>query len=118
MKTLKLSNGEIRKGYEFTDLSEDVKNKVLTDQVNFEIEIMDENSPYCEIAEKMDKMKTPWFLAESIFHDCRASLIDTIEANEYLFDIDGEMLPLQYHYNENKLTKTVFGKREYLVEFI
>ena len=111
MKTIKISNGETRLGYEFKDLSEEAQNYVLSEQVNFEIEIMDENSPYYEDALKMEKMQTPWFLNETIFFDHKDSLIETIEANNYLFDEEGEILPILYFIGEKQqITKITFGK--------
>ena len=112
MKRIKINNGDIITGYEFKDLSAEVQNKVLIDQVNFEIEVMDEDSLYYDEAVKMDKMQTPWFLAETIFHDHREQLIETIEINEYLFDEAGEMLNVTRHYKDNEFIRATYGKKE------
>ena len=115
MKIITLENGEVRHGYQFIDLCEDSQNKVLDDQVQFEIDIMDENSPYYNIAIKMERMQTPWFLGEEIYHNHKDDLIDNIDANGYLFDEYGDILPVTYHINnKNECIKTTFGKHEIL----
>lgn len=120
MKQIKISNGEVRKGYEFKDLSEDAKFKALNDQIQFEIEVMNENSPFFEAAQKMQKMQTPWFLAETLFHDYKPQLIENIEINEYLFDEDGDMLHITRHIGKNnELIKTTYGlTKEYECEIV
>lgn len=118
MKTIKISNGEIRKGYEFKDLSEVEQTKILLEQIKFEVEIMDENSPFFEIAEEMEQMKTPWFLESEIFHKHKQELIDTIETNNYLFDEDGKLLHLHYFMKGDKVVKTTYGKQDYLCEVV
>ncbi len=82
------------KVYKFDELNEAAKQKAIMDQVNFEIFVMDENSPYYEVAMEMEKMKTPWFLTEALYFDYRDSIIETIKANEYEFYKDGELLNL------------------------
>ncbi|MDA3781152.1 MAG: hypothetical protein PF487_13145 [Bacteroidales bacterium] len=113
MKTIEINNGEVRIGYEYTDLSEDVKNKVMSDQIQFEIDIMDEDSPYYYLVLKMEKMQTPWFLGEVIFENHKNDLIETININNYLFTEDGDILPITYYTEENKIVKTVIGNKEY-----
>jgi len=75
--------------YQFDELSDEAKNKALMDQVEFEIETMDENSPFYSISEEMERMQTPWFLGETIFHEHREELIETIKANKYEFFSNG-----------------------------
>lgn len=77
--------------YKFSELSKEAQFKALCSQINFEIELMDENSPFWEAAKEMERMKTPWFLAETLYHtkEYRDILISTIEANEYEFKEDG-----------------------------
>ena len=78
------------KVYQFDELNETAKEKAIVNQLNFEIEIgIDEDSPYYPAVVKMDKMQTPWFLAETLFFDYKETLIDTIKANEYYFLQDG-----------------------------
>lgn len=79
--------------YSFDELSEEAKVKALLDQIKFEIEVMDENSPFMEAAEEMERMQTPWFLGETMYHTPKYKeiLIETIKANEYTFESNGEM---------------------------
>lgn len=119
MKQIKIKNGELRIGYEFKDLSEEATTKVLTDQATFVIETMDENSPYYAAYLEMQKMQTPWFLLETLFHDYKQQLIDDINVNEYLFDEEGELLNItRYIGKNNELIKTTYGKKEYECEII
>jgi len=112
MKTIKLSNGEIRHGYTIDDLSKEARNKALAKHIQFIIETMNEDSIYYEAAKEMERQQTPWFLGETLFFDEREAILDEIRANYYLFDEDGELLPVSYYIKDNKVTKTVFGKRE------
>ena len=77
--------------YEFDELSDEAKEKAIAGQIEFEITIMDEDSPYYKYAIEMERYKTPWFLAETIYHNERESLIETIKINEYTFTSDGVM---------------------------
>jgi len=98
MKQFKLSNGEVRNAYKFKDLSDKAKHIVLCDQVEFEIEIR--------------------FLAETIYHDHKESLIETIEINKYLFDEDGKMLPIIYHIKNNDIVKIIYNNKHEVIEGI
>ena len=112
MKRITLQNGEIIHGYELKDLTGDVYNKVISDHINFEIEIMNKDSYLYPCVGKMERMQTPWFLAEYIWDEHKNDIIETIEINDYLFDDDGELLPICYHTKGNETVKTTFGKRE------
>lgn len=95
MKTIKTLDGKIQfTAYELKDLPEPSKEKAINDHIQFEIDIMDEDSSYFYLAEEMEKMKTPWFLAETIYERELHSIIETIEINEYYFDVMGEMIPI------------------------
>lgn len=108
MKTLKLSNGEIRIGYELDDLSPEVRKNVIIEHGNF----LDETGESCENED--GEMITEYF------EHSENDIIHSIDINEYLFSEDGEMLPIMYHTKGNKVVKTVFtyGKKEYEVTFI
>jgi len=111
MKTIKISNGEIRIGYKYDDLSEVAKAKVLNEQIDFEIEIMSRESPYYYLFQEMEEMRTPWFLSEAIYHKHKDDLIEVVKLNKYLFDEEGELLPVTYHMRDNEVAKTTFGVR-------
>ena len=97
MKTIKLENGEIRNGYEFDELSPELQGKAINDMIEFELEVMDEDSPYYHCAKEMNDMKTPWFTGEKIYEEYKADIIETIKLN-YLFDNEGEILPFKKIY--------------------
>jgi hypothetical protein len=112
MKTIKLANGEIRNGYEFDELSPELQDKAINDHIQFELEVMGEDSPYWHCIEEMDKMKTPWFTSEKILEDHKETIIETIKLN-YLFDNEGEILPLTtYTGKNNEVVKYTFGKMD------
>ena len=113
MKIIKLVNGEIRLGYEFDELTPELQMKAINDHIEFEIEVMNEESPYYDCAVEMEKMQTPWFLGEAIYDAYKQDIIDTIKIN-YLFDDEGEILPLTTHMNGNTVVKYTFGKHEIL----
>lgn len=55
-------------------------------------------------------------LCHSVSSEIQANLeddaiIDTIEANDYLYDDEGNMLPVLYHTKDNKVVKTTFGSK-------
>lgn len=80
------------KVYQFSELSEQAKTKAIIwfiESVLCNGGEWPEDSPYMPAAEKMEQMKTPWFLPETLFHDYRPQLVADIEANEYEFKADG-----------------------------
>jgi len=110
MKTIKLNNGEIRIGFEFDELLPEIQDKVINDTIEFEIEVMNEDSPYYDCAVEMEKMRTPWFLGEKIYEDYKDRIIETIKLN-WIFDEEGEILPLTTHTGKNnEVIKYTFGK--------
>ena|SRR3990167_683500 len=112
MKTIKISNGEIRNGYEFNDFDDDIKNKIIGDCIQFEIEIMNENSDFYSDVLEMEKMRTPWFLPEVLYERHKDYFIEIIEINEYLFDDEGRILPVTAHTKGNKVIRHTYGKKE------
>jgi len=112
MKTIKISNGEVRIGHEFKDLSPEIQEKVLCNWIEDEIQYMDEDSEWYDLAVKMDNNGTPWFLAQEIYHRHKNDVIETIEINDYLFEEDGEFMPVMHHYNKNQFVKNTYGKKE------
>lgn len=79
--------------FEFDELPQKAQDKAMNDFINFEIETMDEDSPYYHCSEEMDRMQTPWFLAESIYEQHKNDLVETIKMNSYLFFKDGLLIP-------------------------
>lgn len=107
MKILKLSNGEIRKGYELNDLSSEVRNEVINSHIDFL------NSMPIECEDEDGNMQ------DEYFEHNEADAIESIEINRYLYDEDGEILPTLYHHDRNNnIVKVTFGKNQHEVEFI
>lgn len=71
------------KTFKFDELNKEAQEKAIVDMIDFEIEVMNEDSPYYEYALKMEKMKTPWFLGEVIYEKEKETIIETIRINEY-----------------------------------
>ena len=91
--------------YEFNELSKEAQDKAMNHHINFEIETMDEDSPYYHCAEEMDKMQTPWFLGEYLYECHKDDFIETIKANEYLFFENGTLIPVDYYPEKGGETK-------------
>ena len=60
--------------YTFDELSKVALEVALMAQVVFELEVMDENSPYWDHVLAMEKNYTPWFTGSEIYHKERESL--------------------------------------------
>jgi hypothetical protein len=86
MKTIQITNGETRIGYEFADLNPTVQQDVLYTHSLF-MEYVEEEDGY----EPTDD-----------------EVIEFIEINKYLFDENGMSLPITYHYDKNELLETTF----------
>ena len=85
--------------YHFDELSEDAQEKAISDHIDFEIEVyMDDEYSYIhDSVLEAERMQTPWFLGAIIYEDHKQDIIDNIEANEYLFFEDGELVPGSYY---------------------
>lgn len=93
MKTLRI------KAYRFNELNKDAQNKAIIDRIKVEIPlIQDEYNSFWDVMQKMEKMKTPWFLAETIFHDenLKQVIIDELADEEFFFTVDGTMVVNAY----------------------
>jgi len=81
--------------YEFHELSEEAKNRAINEHINFEIEIMGEDSPYYHCVLEMEEMRTPWFLGECIYEHHKEDIITSLET--YLFFKDGKTILNDYY---------------------
>ncbi len=114
MKKIIIENGEIRIGFEFKDLTPEIQEKVIHEQIDFEIEIIqNENDFYYSYAMEMEKMQTPWFLHEYIYEKDKAGIIEILEINDYLFDEDGNIIPLVHYVGKHILSGKVQYKQKY-----
>ncbi len=112
MKRINTANGSSIVAYEYDDLSQEAKDKVIEDFIAMEAETMNEDSPYWYLAERMDDNQTPWFLVCEIYDNHLTDIEETIRMNEYLFDEDGDMFHVCRHYVGNKQTKTTYKGKE------
>ena len=115
IEVIKEPINNILTGLEYNDLCEDVQEVVLSEQIDFEIEAMTENSPYFYLCEEMEKMQTPWFLGAAIFEKHESDIIESIKLNNYLFDESGDILPITYHCKENKIVKTTYREFDCII---
>jgi hypothetical protein len=80
------------KVYKFNELTPQAQEKAICDHINFEIEVMTQDSYLWEYALEMERMQTPWFLGEYIYEKAKELIIETIEANEYEFTENGNLI--------------------------
>jgi len=109
MKRIEIENGEVRNGYEIEELNEEAYNYAICEHARFLLEvIIDEESHYYDAVEEAERLRTPWFTMEILLEKHEQDIVDEINANNYLFDEDGELLPLQYHTKGNEIVKTLW----------
>lgn len=77
------------KVYKFDELTPEAQDKAICAHIDFEIQVMNEDSPYWYLVEKMEKMQTPWFLGQAIYEEEKEHVAETIRINEYEFLKDG-----------------------------
>lgn len=83
MKVIKISNGEIRNGYELSDLVGAAADKAINEHWDFLLNTAETDEGAREIN--------------------KAFIIESIEANDYLFDEEGELLPIVYIHGVNRV---------------
>lgn len=102
MKVITFTRGDFtekRQGFSYNDLEEKAKQKVLQDQLTF----------LMETTELEEDEEEPEYSTEY--------LIESIEINDYLFDEDGELLPITTHVGKNnEVLKHTWSKKEYPCE--
>jgi len=86
----------------FDELDKEAQNMAVMEHVKFLLEIgcNDEQPEYFVniAADNMEKMRTPWFLAETLYFDYRKEIEEEIRVNEYEFFSDGTFfsMPRQF----------------------
>lgn len=103
-------------GYEFNELNKNAKNKAIDDHIDFWMECReyDEKNKgnFEKATDKAESMGTPWFTGNYIFDYCEDEIIEEIETNKYLFDENGDLLPLTYYLNNNnEITKIMYNDK-------
>jgi len=85
--------------YKFDELSEEAKEKAISDQIEFEVENYDVNinDNFKDSIEKAEKLQTPWFLGSIIYEDHKDDIIDIIKIYDYGFFEDGDLIGLDFY---------------------
>ncbi|MFW6016175.1 MAG: hypothetical protein ACOCRK_07025 [bacterium] len=108
----KISTDNIKlKGYEFDDLSKEIQDKVISEHINFWMEVREYNKKnpgnFEKAIDKANEIKTPWFTGSYIYDYCKEEIIEEIKINNYLFNKKGEILPIKHYTKDNKIIKSV-----------
>jgi hypothetical protein len=76
------------KVFKFDELSSEAKEKAINDHINFEIEVMDENTCliFDKAVKKSEQMQTPWFLGSYIFEYHKDIILESVRSFEFLKD--------------------------------
>jgi hypothetical protein len=90
--------------YSFDELPEDAKNKARINHIEFLGEISNnyfdnegnvkpefEGYFVVDVIEEMERLQTPWFFNETMFHEHKNEIDEEIKINEYLFFESGEL---------------------------
>ena len=77
--------------YNYNELSEKSKEKVLNDYINFITEVVDfstisKNSNLYKAYKKSEEMQTPWFFGSYYWEYDKRNILQTINQYEYLQD--------------------------------
>ena len=85
--------------YKFDELSEEAKEKAISDQIEFEVEnyYVNINDNFKDSIEKAEKLQTPWFLGSIIYEDHKDDIIDIIKIYDYGFFEDGDLIGLDFY---------------------
>jgi hypothetical protein len=97
MKTVKVKCFNV---FTFDELSREAQDKAVVDEVNFLCEFFGSYYPLGFVeraAKRLGKMRTPWFLAETLYHDYRKEVESEIITNELLFFSDGVLFHRDEH---------------------
>ena len=82
--------------YEFEELSEEAKKRVINDHIQFWCECREYNSEnkgnFEKAVDEAERMLTPWFVGQYIAEYCMNEIIEDIKLNKYLFYKDGSLI--------------------------
>ena len=95
--------------YEFEDLSPEAQERAIEDHINFWLEVVsydEAEGNYKKALDEARSMQTPWFVGNYVYDYCKKDVINEIKINNYLFDVEGNLLPVTYHTKGNKVVKT------------
>lgn len=103
-------------GYEFDELRYNSQETAICDHVSFWMEggreyDIENKGNFERACDKAEELKTPWFTGSYVYDYCKDEIIEQIVINKYLFDEEGELIPLLYHVdvsgNVEKITYSV-----------
>lgn len=101
--------------YEYHELSEEAKRKARWDEAEFIIDIAEtlgDDSCYQKAFDKAEELRTPWFTQEILCEECQTELEAEIQGNMYLFEEDGDLVPLQFTVNDdNEVVKITYDAK-------
>ncbi|MFW6015517.1 MAG: hypothetical protein ACOCRK_03705 [bacterium] len=112
--------------YRYEELDESAKNQAIYSHIMFWIENKEyddvNKGKYEKAIDEAYRLNTPWFLNHYIYDYCKEEIIEELKTNEYMFDKNGTLLPLQYHYNRvgvcYKTTYTVYPNKVVEVKLV
>jgi 5'-deoxynucleotidase YfbR-like HD superfamily hydrolase len=97
MKKISILNIE---AFTIDDLKEKARNKAMSEHIEFLMEILpyeDGSENYKRAIKKAELMHTPWFTGSYIFEYCKEEIKEEMRINDYLFDKEGNLLPITYY---------------------
>lgn len=107
------------KAYEFDDLNEQAKEKVICNHIDFMLEVIsyeEGTDNYRRAIDKAEEMRTPWFTGGYVYDYCKDEIIEDIKANDYLFNEKGEILPITYVINnKGEVTQSLLNITRHMV---
>ena len=106
MKNIAIKNISV---YKFDELSKEAKDRAVLEHTNFLVECcsIEDNEYFVNKAmAEMEKMRTPWFLTETLYFDYRKEIEKEIRVNEYDYYSDGTFYALDKHLSTGSITET------------
>ena len=82
------------KVYKFEELTEEAKDKAISDHIEFLIETLLEGEAsdnFKKACKKAEEMRTPWFTGSYVYDYCKEEIIEEIKINDYDFTEEGKL---------------------------
>lgn len=79
--------------YPFDELGNEAKNKAVCQHIEFMLETDMGLSEFQDCIDRMEQLRTPWFLGQCIYDVHYHDVADIIRLNEYWFYEDGSIVP-------------------------
>lgn len=92
-------------GFEFDELEETAKDKVISDHIQFWIDFRHYNAEnkgnFERAIDEAERNRTPWFQGSYIWDYCKDEVLDDIRSSNYLFDKNGSIIPILSYKDSN-----------------